>query len=74
MDSRHYLPAKLAKARELEGKTQQEIAAALNVDRQTIYRAEAGKSVSYELLAEMCRIYGIPMTSIIIPVPDLAAS
>lgn len=67
MDATHYDPQKLVKARELLDKTQQEIATELNVDRQTIYRAEAGASVSYELLSKMCAFYRIPMTNIVYP-------
>lgn len=73
MDLRHYDPAKLIAAREEEGKSQEEIAAALNVNRQTIYRAEAGKNASFELLAAYCALYGIPVTDVINPHPDLAA-
>jgi len=72
MDSRHYYHSKLAEARELRGKSQQEIADELKVDRQTIYRAEAGKSVSYELLAALCGLYEIPMTNVIVARPELA--
>lgn len=71
MDAKHYYCQKLVDARMLRGKTQQEIAEALNVDRQTIYRAERGQAVSYELLAELCGHYEIPMTNIIVPTPDL---
>ncbi len=74
MDSRHYNHSKLIEARELLGKTQQDIADELNVDRQTIYRAEAGKSVSYELLAALCAYYRVPMNTVVIPFPDLATT
>lgn len=70
MDSRHYYNNKLTEARELLGKTQQEIADALNVDRQTIYRAETGKNASYELLTRLCAFYRIPMTIVVVPTPS----
>jgi DNA-binding XRE family transcriptional regulator len=70
MDSRHYNPSKLVEARELIGKTQQDMANALSVDRQTIYRAEAGKAISYELLAQLCVFYRVPITSVILPFPE----
>lgn len=70
MDSRHYHFDKLGEARELLGKTQQDIADALKVDRQTIFRAEAGRSVSYDLLTRLCGYYRIPMTSIIVAFPE----
>jgi len=74
MDARHYYHNKLAEARTLRGKTQQEIANEMQVDRQTIYRAEKGETVSYELLAKLCNYYSIPMTVVVIPTPDLCAA
>ncbi len=74
MDARHYNHTKLIEARELLGKTQQDIADLLNVDRQTIYRAEAGKAVSYELLAALCGYYRLPMTSVVVPFPEMAVA
>lgn len=74
MDARHYNHSKLVEARELLGKTQQDIADELSVDRQTIYRAEAGKAVSYELLAQMCAFYRMPMTLVVIDFPELATA
>lgn len=74
MDARHYNHRKLVEARELRGKTQQHIADELNVDRQTIYRAEAGKSVSFELLSDLCVYYQLPMTTVILPFPEAAAA
>lgn len=73
MNSQHYYNKKLVDARELLGKTQQDIADALSVDRQTIYRAEAGTNASYELLVRMCRFYRIPMTNVVIAEPEIAA-
>jgi transcriptional regulator with XRE-family HTH domain len=69
MDARHYDPRKLTEARELMGKSQQEIADEINVDRQTIYRVEAGKSASYDVLALLCVFYRVPITTIIRPFP-----
>ena len=74
MNATHYDPDKLVQARELRGETQQQIADALNVDRQTIYRAEQGKSISYELLAKLCGYYSIPMVNILKPIDSLAAA
>lgn len=74
MDARHYHCEKLGEARELLGKTQQDIADELNVDRQTIYRAEAGKAASYELLVQLCRYYRIPMTNIVVAHPEMQAA
>ncbi len=72
MDSKHYFPHKLTEARKLQGKTVRDVADQLQVERQTIYRAEAGQSVSYELLAALCSIYGIPMNTIVAPFPEAA--
>lgn len=74
MDSRHYHYQKLTEARELQGKTQQDVADELNVDRQTVYRAEAGKAASYELLVKLAALYRLPMTVLIIDFPEVAAS
>lgn len=71
MDSRHYNPTKLVAARELRNKTQQQIAQALNVDRQTVWRIESGKNISYELLAQACNLYGLAVTEVLIPYPEL---
>jgi transcriptional regulator with XRE-family HTH domain len=74
MDSRHYRATKLIEARQLRGKTQQQIATALNVDRQTIYRAESGKATSYELLARLGAYYQLPMTTIVVDFPPIEPS
>jgi DNA-binding XRE family transcriptional regulator len=71
MKGQYYDRRKLTEARELLGKSQQQIADELGVDRQTIYRAEAGTAVSYALLAKLCGYYRIPMTNIIRPFPEL---
>lgn len=72
MDSTLYDHTKLEEARNLLGKSQQEIAEAIGVDRQTIYRAEAGKNASYRLLAKLCAYYRIPMTNLVHPFPKLS--
>jgi DNA-binding XRE family transcriptional regulator len=73
MDSKHYNPGKLTAAREGLGRTQQEIADMLNVHRQTICRAETGKSASYDLLVSLCMAYGIAITEILEPNPSNVA-
>ena len=69
MDKTYYDHEKLENARKLRGKSQQEIAEEIGVDRQTIHRAETGKNASYELLVKLCRYYEIPMTNLVIPFP-----
>lgn len=65
MDKQHYNPEILAAARK-EKTTQKELAEALGVTEMTIYRAEKGESVSYELLSEICRSIGINVKQILI--------
>jgi DNA-binding XRE family transcriptional regulator len=74
MDSKHYDPRKLTAARERSGRTQQEMADMLNVHRQTICRAEAGKTASYDLLVSLCMAYGIAITDILEPYPATVAA
>lgn len=74
MDQTHYDHRKLEEARNLLGKSQQEIAEEIGVDRQTIYRAEAGKNASYDLLVKLCRFYRIPMTNLVHPFPEIAST
>lgn len=74
MDATHYHPEKLKEAREKLGKSMQQIAEKIAVDRQTIYRAEAGKNASYELLAALCKLYKIPMSAIVVDFPSTVAA
>ena len=69
MDSRHYDPSLLIRAREADGKSQEEVANTLSVNRQTIYRIEAGKNASFDILARYCMLYGIKVTDVIYPSP-----
>jgi transcriptional regulator with XRE-family HTH domain len=72
MDAKHYNPKILVKAREEKQKTQQNIADLLKVDRQTIYRVEAGITASYDILAAICAVYELPLTEVIYPFPNVA--
>lgn len=74
MDMRHYDPRPLIAARTAAGKSQEETAESLKVNRQTVYRIEAGISVSFELLSAYCSLYGIPVTSVIYPFTQDAAA
>lgn len=69
MDARHYNHDRLRQLRELKGLTQKEVAEHLNIDRQTVYRIEAGQSVSYETLCDLCRFYGIDVRRLLHPQP-----
>jgi transcriptional regulator with XRE-family HTH domain len=52
MNSEHYYPDKVAKARRLIG-TQKVVASLLSITTNQLSRAENGKSASYELLSEI---------------------
>lgn len=73
MTKKHYYNAKLKTAREDRDLSMQAVADVLGVDRQTVFRAEAGVSAGYELLVKMCALYEIPMNEIVIPNPETAA-
>lgn len=74
MNGNHYDRHKLIEARVLLGKSPQDIARQLHVSRQTIYRAEAGTAISYELLADLCGFYRIPLTNIVHDFPQAVAA
>jgi transcriptional regulator with XRE-family HTH domain len=57
MDSRHYDPDKLKELRERFGLTQEQVAEKLNIHKQSVYRAEAGRVASYELLCALSALY-----------------
>lgn len=69
MDKRHFDPDRLKRLRQSRGETQEQVAIALNVNRQTIYRAEAGNGIPYELLCDLAAHYGVPVVSFLHPVP-----
>jgi DNA-binding XRE family transcriptional regulator len=69
MNSKHYDPGKLKSLREQKGETQETVARALDVHRQTIYRAEKGLDVPYELLCDLAHHYQVPVISLLHPVP-----
>lgn len=75
MNANHYDPEKLKQLRSQKSKgvtseiTQQMVADALGVQRQTIYRAENGIDVSYELLCELAAYYDVEVVSLLYPTP-----
>jgi transcriptional regulator with XRE-family HTH domain len=69
MDSRHYNPNKLKQLRERIGLTQAQVAKMLNVNRQSVYRAESGRIVSYDLLCALCAFYKTEVTELLRPRP-----
>jgi transcriptional regulator with XRE-family HTH domain len=67
MNARHYDHDKLKKLRESRNLTQKQVAVAVNVDRQTVYRAEAGDQAGYDLLCDLCELYGVSILAVIRP-------
>jgi transcriptional regulator with XRE-family HTH domain len=59
MDSSYYDNNRLKELRRIHGLTQQEVADILGIRRQTIWRAERGLSISFNLLNALARVYGI---------------
>lgn len=75
MNSRHYDPDKLKELREAAGLTQEQVAAKLEVHRQTVFRAETGQSASYELLCALCELYDHDVVNLLHPRPlEMAAA
>ena len=74
MTKEHYYNDRLKTARAERSLSMQNVADTLNVDRQTVYRAENGIVASYEFLAELCRLYDIPMNEIVVPSPQVAGA
>lgn len=68
MNAEHYNPELLATVRK-QKITQKDLAEKLGVTEMTIYRAEKGESVSYELLSEICREIGIDIKNILVSTP-----
>jgi len=59
MDSSFYDNDKLKELRQIHGLTQQEVADRIGIRRQTVWRAERGLSISFNLLNAFARVYGI---------------
>lgn len=78
MNANHYDAEKIRQlrrdkaAKENRAITQQEIATALGVDRQTIYRVEYALDVSYEMLCALADYYDVPVTLWLYPRPRKA--
>jgi transcriptional regulator with XRE-family HTH domain len=66
MNSTHYDPIKLKDAREKKF-TQKQLAEKLGVTEMTIYRAETGQNVSFELLSDICSEVGLDVKKILLP-------
>jgi len=69
MDARHYDPIKLKRIREERRITQSALARQLDVERQTISRAERGKNVPYELLCDISAVLDFEVITLLYPRP-----
>lgn len=65
MNTEHYSPEILAAERKKKI-TQKELAERLGVTEMTIYRAESGQNVSYELLVDICHEIGIDIKKLLL--------
>jgi transcriptional regulator with XRE-family HTH domain len=64
MERKDYKPDELKRLRESREQTQEQVAQALNVDRQTIYRAENG-NCSYKLLRKLANYYDVDLLALL---------
>lgn len=69
MDRQFYDAKKLQLLRLAKKESQSKVARNVGYEKETIYRAEAGKAASIELLSELCCYYGTNLHEIIYPVP-----
>lgn len=74
MNSTHYDPSKLKALRERKQMSQPDVAEVLNVHPQTVYRAEAGINISYELLCDLADFYQINVIDLLHPRPIAIAA
>jgi transcriptional regulator with XRE-family HTH domain len=74
MNSQHYDCEHLKSLREAKGLTQKQVGEALDIDRQTVFRAESGVSASYELLCALADLYEVEVVSLLYPHPLTASA
>ena len=65
MTSQDYDHQKLARLREDKGLTVSAVAEKLEISRQTVYFAERGGVISFDLLKRFARLYGVPIVSLL---------
>lgn len=73
MNATHYRHEELKRLRNAQRRSVIEVAEALGKERMSIYRAENGTSVSYELLCDLARYYEVPVVSLLYPVPQVSS-
>lgn len=72
MDARYYDPERLVALRRQTGLTQEQVAQKVGKKRQNVCKAENGQDVSYEFVCDLAMFYGVPVTTIIYPIPKVA--
>lgn len=69
MNARHFDPKKLKELRRNHRLTQEAVAERIGVHRQTVYRAEKGLDIPYELLCDLSGVYDVEVVSLLYPKP-----
>lgn len=72
MDKRFYDSQKLKLLRTARRESLAQVAKAVNIDRQNIWRAESGKGASITILSSLCDYYGATLHDVIYPRPAIA--
>ena len=72
MNARHFNHEKLKALRLKKGETQEQVAKALGVHRQTVYRAESGQDIPYELLCDLATHYEVEVVTLLYREPKAA--
>lgn len=70
MNKQHYNNKEIERARAEHGYSVIDAAKRLKVSRQTIYRVESGVTVSYKLLHNICRVFELPLSSVLYDLHD----
>ncbi len=65
MDKNDYDNTKLERLREDKGLSVAAVAEKLGISRQTVYFAERGGDISFELLSRFAKLYGVPVVSLL---------
>ena len=69
MNARHFDPNKLKQLRKEHQLTQEAVAERIGVHRQTVYRAERGLDIPYELLCDLSSVYDVEVVTLLYPKP-----
>lgn len=74
MNLKDYDNEKLARLREDKALSVSAVAEKLGISRQTVYFAERGGDISFELLTQLASAYGVPVISLLRDVHKTAPS